>query len=68
MISVFNIHARNIVGQQYDFVRLEFLLELAFQIFLVDETALNQAGHKGSGPRERVDDIHVLVGEPAPEF
>ena len=61
MIRVFDIHARDIISQQNNFIRLEFLLELAFQILFANKPALDKPRYERSCSRKRIDNVHVFV-------
>ena len=65
MVGVFDIDGGDVVGQQHDFVGVEFAGVLALQVFGADQAALQQAGHKGARAGEGVEDVDVFIREAA---
>ena len=68
VVGVLDVHARDVVGEQHDFVRLDFLSVFAFEVLPWDQPALDKPSHESSRARERIDDVHVLVGKAPPEL
>ncbi len=56
-----DVDRRDVVRQQHDLVRMEFLMELAGQRIRLDETRLDHSSDERSGARERVEHVHALV-------
>ena len=56
-----DVHAGDVVGQQHDFVAVEFVGVFVRQGGALD--LLHDAGDEVAGAGERVKDVHALVGE-----
>ncbi|SHP92208.1 Uncharacterised protein [Mycobacteroides abscessus subsp. abscessus] len=63
VVGGFDVDRRDVVGEQHDFVGVQLACVFACQVFRRDEPCLHEACDEGSGADERVDDVHILVGE-----
>ena len=61
MEGVFDVHRRNVVGQQHHFVGVDFVLVFAAQVGRRNQPALDEPRDKGAGARKRVEDVHVVT-------
>jgi len=68
VIHRLNINRSNVIGQQDDFVGMDFVLVFVGQLCGADEAALQQAGDKRAGPCKRVDDVDIFIAQCLPEF
>ena len=68
VISVFDVDCGDVIGEQDNFVGVQFVQVLVEQIFRTNQAGLNQSRDKSARARERVDNVNVFVGEPAIEM
>ena len=64
----FNVHVGDIIGQQYDFIAMDFIQVLSFHILRTDKTGLKQTGNERTSTCKRVKDMHVLSGQRSVEL
>ena len=58
----FYVHIGNIIGQQYNFIAMDFILILALHILRTDKTGLQQTSNEGTGSSKWVKDMYILFG------
>ena len=63
-VAVLDVQVGDVVGQDGDFVGVDFVEVLVFQP--LRGQVVNQAGDEGAGAGGRVENPHVVVGQPAP--
>ena len=63
--DVLDVDCGDVVGEEDDFVGVEFAGVLAQEVVAADEAevALKEAGDEGAGAGEGVEDMHALIGE-----
>ena len=65
-IGMLDVHAGDVVGQQHDFIAVEFVLKLVGQVGGFD--LLHDAGDEVAGADEGIKDVDAFVAERASEF
>ncbi len=63
-----DVHVGHIVGQQHDFVAVDFAQVLALHVLRAYETRLEQPRDERAGSHERVENMHVLPGQRGAEL
>ena len=58
----FNIHIGNIIGQQHNFIAMDFILILTLHILRTDKAGLQQTSNEGAGSGKWVEDMYILFG------
>ena len=68
MINVLDIDRGDVVGEEDEFVGVEFFAELARQILRLDVSRLQKPRHERSRSRERIDHVDVSICQRLSEF
>ena len=68
MVGGFDVDSGDVVGEQDDFVGVDFTFVFFRQPVARDDAALQQAGDEGTRAGERVEDVHAFVLQAAFEF
>ncbi len=61
MIGGLDVDGRDIISQQNDFVRVDFVPVFMLKLLGLDEAGLQQAGDECSRPGERIEDMNALA-------
>ena len=64
----FYVHIRDIIGQQHDFIAMNFIKILALHILRADKTGLQQSRNERTCAHKRVKDMHILCGQRSVEL
>ena len=64
----FNVHISDIIGQQYDFVAMDFIQVLALHILRTDKAGLQQSRDERACSYKWVEDMHILFGQRSVEL
>lgn len=64
----FYVHIRDIIGQQHDFIAMDFVQILAFHILRADKTGLQQPCNERACAHIRVKDMYILCGQRSVEL
>jgi len=59
----FNVHIGDIIGQQHDFVAMDFIQVLALHVLRADKAGLQQPCNERACSHKRVEDVHILLGQ-----
>ena len=68
MVGGFDVDGGDVVGEQDDFVGVDFAFVFFRQPVARDNAALQQAGDEGARAGEGVEDMHAFVLQAAFEF
>ena len=68
MVGRFDVDGGDVVGEQDDFVGVDFAFVFFRQPVARDDAALQQAGDEGACAGEGVEDVHAFVLQTAFEF
>ncbi len=68
MKSVFDIDSGDVVGEQNNFVGVEFVLIFAQKVALANQIGLNKASDESTGAREGFKDVNIFIRERAVEI
>ena len=68
MVGRFDVDGGDVVGEQDDFVGVDFAFVFFSQPVVRDDAALQQAGDEGACAGEGVEDVHTFVLQAAFEF
>ena len=68
MVGGFDVDGGDVVGEQDDFVGVDFAFVFFRQPVVRDDAALQQAGDEGACAGEGVEDVHAFVLQAAFEF
>ena len=68
MVGGFDVDGGDVVGEQDDFVGVDFAFVFFRQPVAWDDAALQQAGDEGTRAGEGVEDVHAFVLQAAFEF
>src|SRR5436190_6950308 len=68
VVSIFNVNGGNVIGQQYYFISVEFMLVFAFQVLHINQTTLQQTHQECSCSRKGVEDVNVFIRNAAVKF
>ena len=68
MVGGFDVDGGDVVGEQDDFVGVDFAFVFFRQPISRDDAALQQAGNEGTRAGEGVENMHVFVLQAAFEF
>ena len=63
LVRGLDVHRRDVIGQQQDFVGVQLADVLPRQVVRLDQSQLQQPHQEGSGTREAVEHMHPLIGE-----
>ena len=61
MKNGFNVDGGNVVGQQDNFVGVDFVLVFVGQLLFTDQAALQQSCDEGAGAGEGIENMHILA-------
>ena len=64
----FYVHIRDIIGQQHDFIAMNFVQILAFHILRADKSRLQQSRNERTCAHKRVKDMYILCGQRSVEL
>ena len=59
----FNVHIGDIIGQQHDFVAMDFIQVLALHVLRTDKAGLQQPRDERACTHKRVKDMHILLSQ-----
>ncbi|CKM69207.1 Uncharacterised protein [Mycobacterium tuberculosis] len=68
MVGRLDVHRGDVVRQQHDLVGVQLLRVLSGEVGGRDQVGLQQPGNECARPGEAVQNMHALVGQPAPEM
>ncbi len=68
MVGRLDVHRGDVVRQQHDLVGVQLLRVLSGEVGGRDQVGLQQPGNEGARPRKTVQNMHALIGQPAPEM
>ena len=64
----FNVHIGDIIGQQHDFIAMDFIQVLALHVLRADKAGLQQSCDERACSYKRVEDMHILLGHRSVEL
>jgi len=64
----FNVHIGDIIGQQHDFVAMDFIQVLALHILRADKTGLQQSRNECACTHKRVKYMYIMCGQRSVEL
>lgn len=64
----FYVHISYIIGQQHDFIAMNFIKILALHILGADKTGLQQSRNERTCAHKRVKDMYILCGQRSVEL
>ena len=68
VVSVFDVDGGNVVGEQNNFVGVQFVQIFVHETARLNQARFNQSRNESSGACERVDDVHAAACETSPEI
>ena len=69
VVGLLDVDGGDVVGEEHDLVGVQLRLEFSNQVLVADQLRVLQQTHdKGAGAGERVENMHVLAGQPPPEM